>query len=222
MLECARGTRASFDPEGSSGEKDWSPKISAQTKQYTLHACKKRIPSSPEVEELSSGSGDDPGDRRLNFESDRPHSLPTFPVPPPLRLSSCCWRVPFSGDTERDSVLSEGPHVRPRRPSLASSPGNRLLKSVGIAGRFLGVRLRFYVLHFYAGNKESSPVSVLAKDSYRYISSQNEHASRYHVVRFELIKLIFFHRMRVIFLINILINYFARRNARQNKCIQVK
>lgn len=29
-----------------------------------------------------------------------------------------------------------------RRPSLASSPGNRLLKSVGIAGRFLGVRLR--------------------------------------------------------------------------------
>lgn len=178
-------------PRDKSGEKDWLLKISAQTKRYTLrvHACKKRIPSSPEVEELSSGSGDDPGDHRLNFESDRPHSLPTFPVPPPLRLSSCCWRAPFSGDTERDSELSVGPHVRPRRPSLASSPGNRLLKSVGIAGRFLGVRLRFYVLRFSRRKKRIFP-RFLSSIKYQDDSSQNEHASRYYVVRFELIKLI--------------------------------
>lgn len=100
-----------------------------------------RVPSSPEVEELSSGSGDDPGDRRPSLESDLPYSLPP-PLPLPPRWSSR-WRVvPFSGETDRDSLDSATPYVPPRRPSLASSPGNRLLKSVGIAGRFLGVRLR--------------------------------------------------------------------------------
>lgn len=107
-----------------------------------MHASNKRVPSSPEVEELSSGSGDDPGDRRLNRESGiLPYSLP--PVLLPARLSSYCC-VPLSGDsTDWDSLGSA--HV-PRRPSRASSPGNRLLKSVGIAGRFLGVRLhlRFF------------------------------------------------------------------------------
>ncbi|KAL0115320.1 hypothetical protein PUN28_010683 [Cardiocondyla obscurior] len=41
-------------------------------------------------------------------------------------------------DTDRDSLDLAALCVPPRRPSRASSPGNRLLKSVGIAGRFLG------------------------------------------------------------------------------------
>jgi len=94
------------------------------------------LPSSPEVEELSSGSGDDPGDCRPSLASALPHSFP-----PPRWLSSCC-RDAFSGDTDRGSLDSL---VMPRRPSLASSPGSRLLKSVGIAGRFLGVRLHLHV-----------------------------------------------------------------------------
>lgn len=106
----------------------------------SVRAFNEKVPSSPEVEELSSGSGDDPGERLPSLESGLPHSPAPPPFPPPRLLSSCCWR-PFSGDTDRDSLGSTTHVPPPRRPSLASSPGNRLLKSVGIAGRFLGVRL---------------------------------------------------------------------------------
>ena len=97
---------------------------------------RRTIPSSPEVEELSSGSGDDPGDPGdclPILESGRPYSYP--PLGP--LLSSPHWRPPFSGDTDRPSLASAG--NEPRLPSLASGQPNLFPKSpLDTAERFLG------------------------------------------------------------------------------------
>lgn len=98
------------------------------------------IPSSPEVEELSSGSGDDPGDPGdclPSLESGRPYSYP--PLDP--LLSSHCR--PFSGDTDRPSLVSAVTELR--FPSFASGQPNLFPESPDTVERFLGIPWREYV-----------------------------------------------------------------------------